>query len=84
MLLRKLHEMIDGKRVLLLGFGNTDFTHPLIVGDIAARLLDCFGSGFLTDGFDVTGFIGNIGYVYVDETKTDFLKLDFHVLGYCQ
>ena len=50
---------------------------PLLFGHVNGRLIHGFGSGFLTDGFDVPAFVVNVLDVDVDHGQADF----FHFRG---
>ena len=56
----------DLNRFVLFRVRNADFTHSLVVGDVAARLLNRFRRRFLTDRFDVARFVRDVRDVDVD------------------
>ena len=46
------------------------------------RIVDCLCSRFFTKGHDVSGFVRNIRYIYVNQSKTDFFQFCLYVAGY--
>ncbi len=66
-----------GDRHRLLAFGRRDphFTHLFVVGHVAARLLNGFRGGLLTDRVDVTRLVRDIGDIHVDQLQTQLGQL---------
>ena len=70
----------DLNRFILFRVRNADFTHSLVVGDVAARLLNRFRRRFLTDRFDVARFVRDVRDVDVDQNQTEFAQ--FRLKGF--
>ena len=64
--------------ILFRGCG-TDRTVSVCLSNRDLRVVDSLCGCFFTESGDVSAFVADIGYVNVDEAKTDFLKLGFHV-----
>ena len=61
--------------LLALGLGHADFAHPLVVGHVAAGLLDRLRGRLLADGLDVARLVGDVGDVDVDQHQADLPQL---------
>src|SRR5262249_2367474 len=60
---------------LALRFGNANFAQLLLLGHVAARLLNGGGSCLLTDRLDVPRLVLQVGDVHVDEDESDLAQL---------
>ncbi len=54
-----------------VGSSNADFAELFLFGDVAAGLLNRFGSSLLADGRDVAGFVGDVRNVDVDQDQAN-------------
>ena len=75
----------DLNRLIALGGGDAGFAHLLVVGHVAAGLLNGERGGLLADGVDVARLVGDVGDVDVDELQADLgefgLERMLHVLA---
>ena len=64
-----------------IGVRFADGAVAFLLGNGFLRIVDGLCGSFAAKRGDVARLIADIGYVYVDEAKADFLELGFHVAG---
>ena len=65
--------------LIAVGLGDADFAFFQFIGDIAARALDGFGGGLLADGFNVSGVVGDVGDIDVDQDHADLAQFGLEI-----
>ena len=55
--------------------GHADFAHPLVVGHVAAGLLNRLRRRFAANGLDIARLVGDVGDVDVNEHQADLAQL---------
>ena len=71
----------DLHALLPFGFILTDLTIPLLLGHTDLGLIDGPGGGLLSKGLDVTGLVGNVLDIHVDQAQADLGQFDLHPGG---
>ncbi len=64
-----------------LGFGRSDLTVSFALGYAYFCFIDCPGRSFLAQSVNISGFIGNVLDVYVDQLESDFLEFNLDPIG---